>query len=76
MKRYFFDAVGQKRSEYDYCAHHFPTAEGAYRLAELIALDYAITDEKEWSGAAINVHNAEGQKLFSRPIQSCFSVAA
>jgi len=76
MKRYFFDAVGEQRREYDYCGRHLKTAEGAFQLAELIALDYAVKGEDEWVGCSINVRDAEGQKLFSVPIQSSFLVAA
>ena len=76
MKRYFFDAVGEQRSVYDYRGRHFASADNAYRLAELIALDYAMKGEDEWLGSSILVRNAEGNKLFSVPIQSSYVVAA
>jgi hypothetical protein len=46
MRRYFFDLVGEERSEYDYRGRDLPSPESAYQFAELIAVDLAV-DEQE-----------------------------
>jgi hypothetical protein len=69
MKRYFFDLVGQQRSEYDYRGRVFSDSENAQQLAELMALDLGIEPEGEWSGWSIAVRNAQGQQFFSVPVR-------
>lgn len=81
MRRYFFDLdfvdfVGQRRSRYDYSGRDFDKPENAYKLAELIALDYSIGEEDEWVGCLVNVRSAEGNELFSVPVQSSWRAAA
>jgi hypothetical protein len=68
MDRYFFDRVSRQRSEYDYRGCELSTPEKALQLAELMALDLGVDDGGDWSGWAINVRNAFGQKLFSVPV--------
>jgi hypothetical protein len=68
MQKYFFDLVGQGRSQYDYRGRVFAAPESAFRLAELIALDLDVRGEGEWTGWTINVRNAEGQQYFSVPV--------
>jgi hypothetical protein len=68
MQKYFFDLVGQDRSQYDYRGRVFAAPESAFRLAELMALDLNIRSEGEWSGWTIAVRNAQGQQIFSVPI--------
>jgi hypothetical protein len=76
MSRYFFDVVGAQRCEYDYRGRELPTLEKAYRLAELIALDYAIHAGDELTGFTINVRGADGREFFSVPVQSSYVAAA
>jgi hypothetical protein len=76
MKRYFFDVVSQGRPVYDYQGSDFPTAQKAYHLAELIALDVAVKSQEEFSDQAIFVRNEEGRTLFSVPVRWCSLVAA
>jgi hypothetical protein len=71
MQRYFFDIVGGQRSNCDYRGREFPTPEGAFELAELMALDLAIDANDERIGYSINVSTADGRKLFSVPVQAC-----
>jgi len=76
MRRYFFDVVGAQRCEYDYRGRELPTLEKAYRLAELIALDYAVDAGDEWTGFNIKVRGAEGQEFFSVPVHASYVAAA
>ncbi|HEY7244187.1 MAG TPA: hypothetical protein VH678_09925 [Xanthobacteraceae bacterium] len=70
MQKYFFDLVGQGRSQYDYRGRVLAAPEKAFHLAELIALDLDVRAEGEWSGWSINVRNAYGQQYFSVPVPS------
>jgi hypothetical protein len=69
MKRYFFDRVGEKRLEYDYCGSVLPSLEAAYQVAEMIAIDLEIVEEGAWSGWEISVRDAGGRKFFSVPVR-------
>jgi hypothetical protein len=73
--RYFFDRVSRQRSEYDYRGRELPTPEKALQLAELMALDLGVDDAGDWSGWAISVSNAIGQKLFSVPVRHDLAAA-
>ena len=42
MKRYFFDVVSDKDSEFDYNGQEFSALERAIEFAKLIALDLEI----------------------------------
>jgi hypothetical protein len=63
MNKYFFDLVGQERSEYDFRGREFSAPEKAFQLAELIALDLEMKGEGEWLGWSIDVRNAHGQQV-------------
>ena len=76
MKKYFFDLVGQDRSQYDYRGHVFPAPENAFELAELMALDLEVKGEGEWSGWSVAVRNAHGQQFFSIPVRAPELMAA
>lgn len=76
MRRYFFDVVGDQRTEYDYHGSELPTPEKAYELANLIALDLAIEPDGQWNGWAVKVCSAEDHQYFTVPVQSsCLSAA-
>jgi hypothetical protein len=75
MIRYFFDLVGQQRSEYDYRGRILSNCESAQQLAELMALDLGIESDGDWSGWTIAVRNAQGQQLLSVPVQPLCLVA-
>src|SRR5207244_13641978 len=62
MKKYFFDVVGQRRSEYDFRGRDFAEPQKAFQLAQLLALDLGVASEDEFSGGSINVRSADGQK--------------
>ena len=70
MQKYFFDLVGQGRSQYDYRGHVFAAPERAFRFAELIALDLDLRGEGEWLGWSVNVRNEQGQQYYSVPVPS------
>jgi hypothetical protein len=76
MRHYFFDRVYGGRAEYDYRGRLCSTPEAARQMAELIALDLGMMDEGSWSGWAINVRNALGQKFFSIPVSEPDLIAA
>jgi hypothetical protein len=76
MRRYFFVVVGHRCRAYDYRGRDLPTPENAYRLAELIALDYSIDERDEFAGCAVNVCSADGRELFSVPVQLSWRAAA
>jgi hypothetical protein len=63
--RYFFDLVGPSRAHYDYKGREHLSPQGARELAELIALDLAVTAEETWLGFAVDVRNSAGRKIFS-----------
>jgi hypothetical protein len=76
MCRYFFDLVGEERSEYDYRGRDLPSPESAYDLAELIAVDLAVEEQEPWCGWAVKVRNTQGREVFSVPVQpGCLAAA-
>ena len=76
MKKYFFDVVGDKGSEYDFSGRDFAEPQKAYALAHLLALDLEVGGNDEFSGGAINVRNADGHKLYSVTIREPELIAA
>ena len=76
MKKYFFDLVGQRGSEYDFRGREFAEPQKAFQLAQLLALDLEVGGEDEFSGGSINVRNADGHKLFTVPIRTPDLIAA
>ena len=76
MQRYFFDVVGQNRSEYDYRGREFSSPEKAWQLAELIALDLGIDPQGERAGWTVKVRDSRGRQFFSMPIGAPDLVAA
>jgi len=76
MKKYFFDLVGERGSEYDFSGREFPEPQRAYQLAQLLALDLEVGGEEEFSGGSVHVRNADGHKLFMVPIRQPELIAA
>jgi hypothetical protein len=76
MNKYYFDLVGQHRSEYDYRGSVFSQPENAFRMAELMALDLGINPDGAWSGWAVKVRNAQGKQFFSVPVEALDPMAA
>lgn len=76
MRRYFFDLVGEERSEYDYRGRDLPSPESAYQFAELIAVDLAVDEQEPWCGWAVKVRNAQGREMFCVPVQPGYLAAA
>lgn len=76
MSRYFFDLVGEERSEYDYSGRNLPSPENAYQLAELIAVDLAVEEQEVWYGWTVKVRNVQGLEMFCVPVQPGYLAAA
>jgi Domain of unknown function (DUF6894) len=68
--RLFFDVHKQQSSTYDYHGRDFGSPEDAALLAELIAADLGVSDTDDWVGARVLVRNADGEMLFSVPVQA------
>jgi hypothetical protein len=71
MTRYFFDIVGDGRTELNYVGCLFQTAKEAYGRAELIAHDVVVKAIDETISGAVEVSDAEGRKLFLIPLEIC-----
>jgi hypothetical protein len=70
MARYFFDVVGQTRSEYDFRGTLFSDPRQAHSWAELLALDLEVdSDEQGLVGGRVGVRSTDGRELFSIPIR-------
>jgi uncharacterized protein DUF6894 len=76
MKKYFFDRVGERCSEYDFRGHEFAEPQKAFQLAQLLAIDLEVGGADEFCGGSINVHNDAGHKLFTVPIRELDLIAA
>lgn len=76
MCRYFFDLVGEGRSEYDYRGRDLPSPQSAYHLAELIAVDLVVEEQELWCGWTVKVRNVQGREMFCVPVQSEYLAAA
>jgi hypothetical protein len=72
MKRYFFDVVGDDGSALDYTGRILPTADEAYKAAELIALDLAVKGADEAIGSKVTVSDALGYRFFSIPVEESY----
>lgn len=68
MNRYFFDLVGRKRSEFDYCGIVLPSPETAREFAELMAMDLDVCEEGVWVGWVISVRDALGKQFYCVPV--------
>ncbi|HEX4555840.1 MAG TPA: hypothetical protein VH249_17750 [Xanthobacteraceae bacterium] len=75
MQTYFFDLVGQSRSEYDYRGRKFSDQRQAFQLAQLIAHDLEVDGADEMAGWSVNVRSIDGQKIFEIPIRDSDLVA-
>jgi hypothetical protein len=76
MKKYFFDVIGDKGSEYDFSGRDFAEPQKAFQLAHLLALDFEVGGGDQFSGGAVNVRNADGHKLYSVRIRDAELIAA
>ena len=65
MKRYFFDVAFRSSIQYDYRGRELEKPEKARELAELMALDLECSDEGDWEGAEVRVHDVRGSRCFS-----------
>jgi hypothetical protein len=75
MQIYFFDLVGQSRSEYDYRGRKFSEPCQAFQLAQLIAHDLEVDAADDLAGWTVNVRSIDGQKIFEIPIRDSDLVA-
>jgi hypothetical protein len=71
MKRYFFDVVANEGSALDYTGRILRTADEAYSVAEIMALDLAVKRSDEVIGAKVTVSDAY-ERLFSIPIKESY----
>ena len=66
MQRFFFDVINGDHTEHDFKGRELPTAEAAFRLAELIAIDESVEGTR--MGWTLRVSDDAGKQLFSIPI--------
>jgi hypothetical protein len=66
MQRYFFDFIEGDHTEHDFKGQELRTAEAAFRVAELMAIDESL--EATRMGWTLRVSDAAGKQLFSIPI--------
>jgi hypothetical protein len=71
MERYFFDVVGNQGPALDYTGRTLRTADEAYNVAELMALDLAVKLGDEVIGSKVT-----GRKLFSIPVKESYLSAS
>jgi hypothetical protein len=76
MERYFFDVVGNQGPALDYTGRALRTADEAYNVAELMALDLAVKQGDEVIGSKVTVSNTYGRKLFSIPVKESYLSAS
>ena len=62
MTQFFFDIAFGETVYHDFHGRQFAKAEEAYELADLIALDLAVTEEAR--GKEVQVRNVAGQRLY------------
>jgi len=72
MERYFFDVVGNEGPALDYTGRTLPTADEAYNVAELMALDLAVKQGDGVIGSTVTVSNTYGRKLFSIQVKESY----
>jgi hypothetical protein len=72
MERYFFDVVGNEGPALDYTGRTLPTADEAYNVAELMALDLAVKQGDGVIGSTVTVSNTYGRKLFSIQVNESY----
>ena len=72
MERYFFDVVGNEGPALDYTGRTLPTADEAYNVAELMALDLAVKQGDGVIGSTVTVSNPYGRKLFSIQVKESY----
>jgi hypothetical protein len=75
LVKYFFDIVGNGRSNLDYTGRVLASLRLAYDAAELLAMDLAVTSGDD-AGLMVNVFSTEGSLLFSIPVQPSYLAAA
>jgi hypothetical protein len=77
MTQFFFDIASQETVYHDFQGRNFTKAEEAYELANLIALDLAITEEAEKAWAKeVHVRNVAGQRLYFVRVSDSDLIAA
>ena len=69
MRRYFFDVVSGKESEFDYSGREFSAPEKAIEFAKLMALDLEILHEGERGGSMVLVRDPQGRSYYSANVQ-------
>jgi hypothetical protein len=75
LQTYCLALLSPQRAESHLRVGEFPAAERAFELAELMALEFGIDVEKNWSGWTIEVRCPQGRKLFAAPVGNCLEAA-
>jgi hypothetical protein len=68
MQNYSFNLSNPSGSEQLYRMGQFPDWEHAFCLAELIATELNISDDRKWSGWTMQVRDCEGSLVLSVPL--------
>ena len=76
MNKYFFDVVGDDRTEIDFHGRAFSEPQKAFQMAHMLALDMEVGYADEYSGKTVHVRSAHGDHLFSVPIRQPDQIAA
>jgi hypothetical protein len=76
MTKYFFDVIGDDCTELDFHGRAFSEPQKAFEVAHMLALDMEVGYGDEYSGRAVFVRSAHGDKLFSVPIRQPDQIAA
>ena len=69
MKRYFFDVVRGKDSEFDYNGREFAAPEKAIEFAKLIAIDLELMQEGARGASTVIIRDPQGRIYSSERVQ-------
>jgi hypothetical protein len=73
--RFFFDFSRKDCSLRDYQGDEFQTFESAREYADAIVCQMENSLSGKWIGWRVDVHNADGMKFFSIPVETVPEVA-
>jgi len=69
MARIFFDIVSRHTRRYDFRGRILTLRTDVIHLAELVALDCAVSEDEDWTDGEVQVPDADGTCLLSLPIR-------
>lgn len=70
MRNYSFVLTSSSGPEQLYRMGEFPDSDHAFCLAELIASDLSLDENRQWSGWTIEVRDGEGLLVFCVPVSA------